>query len=103
MGPETGPRFGTLVERSTRMVVLVHLPNGRTAAAVRDAPVGVFTEPPAGLRRSLTWDQGKDMSAHFELTRAVRMPVFFCQPHSPGSGARMRTRPAARLLPTCMA
>ncbi len=65
------------------MVVLVHLPNGRTAAAVRDALVGVFTEPPAGLRRSLTWDQGKEMSAHLELTRAVRMPVFFCQPHSP--------------------
>ena len=79
------------------MVVLVHLPNGRTAAAVRDALVGVFTEPPAGLRRSLTWDQGKEMSAHFELTRAVRMPVFFCHPTAPGSGARMRTRPAARL------
>jgi len=83
MGPGNRSAIGTLVERSTRMVVLVHLPHGRTAAAVRDALVGVFTDLPASLRRSLTWDQGKEMSAHAELARTVPMPVFFCQPHSP--------------------
>jgi len=83
MGPGNRPAIGTLVERSTRAVVLVHLPHGRTAAAVRDALVGVFIDLPAGLRRSLTWDQGKELSAHADLTRAAGLPVYFCQPHSP--------------------
>ncbi len=78
-----GSAIGTLVERSTRTVVLVHLPHGRTAAATRDALADVFTSLPAGLRRSLTWDQGKELSAHAELAVTADMPVFFCQPHSP--------------------
>jgi IS30 family transposase len=83
MGAGNRSAIGTLVERSTRSVVLVHLPHGRTAAAVRDALIGVFTDLPATLRRSLTWDQGKEMSAHAELASTVGMPVFFCDPHSP--------------------
>ena len=63
--------------------MLVHLPNGRTAAATRDALADVFTNLPAGLRRSLTWDQGKELSAHAELARTAGMPVFLCHPHSP--------------------
>jgi len=83
MGLGNGSAIGTLVERSTRTLVLVHLPHGRTAAAVRDALAHVFTDLPVGLRRSLTWDQGKELSAHADLTRTLAMPVYFCQPHSP--------------------
>ncbi len=83
MGPGNRSAIGTLVERSTRAVVLVHLPHGRTASAVRDALVEVFTAMPAGVRRSLTWDQGTELSAHADLTRILSLPVFFCHPHSP--------------------
>ncbi len=54
MGPGNRSAIGTLVERSTRAVVLVHLPHGRSAVAVRDALVEVFAAMPAGVRRSLT-------------------------------------------------
>ena len=83
MGLGNGSAIGTLVERTTRTLILVHLPHGRTAAAVRDALTKVFTDLPVGLRRSLTWDQGKELSAHADLTRTVALPVYFCQPHSP--------------------
>ena len=83
MGLGNASAIATLVERSTRTLILVHLPHGRTATAVRDALAGVFTGLPPGLRRSLTWDQGKELSAHADLTRTLTMPVYFCQPHSP--------------------
>ena len=83
MGPANGSAIGTLVERSTRTVMLVHLPHGRTAATTRDALADMFNSLPAGLRRSLTWDQGKELSAHAELAHTAGAPVFFCQPHSP--------------------
>ncbi|WP_380164824.1 IS30 family transposase [Jannaschia sp. R86511] len=83
MGPGNRSAIGTLVERSTRAVMLVHLPAGRTAIAVRDALIAVFSALPLGLRRSLTWDQGKELSAHADLTRTIGLPVFFCDPHSP--------------------
>jgi len=63
--------------------MLLHLAHGRAAAAVRDALVEVFTALPGGLRRSLTWDQGKELSAHADLTRTLGLPVYFCEPHSP--------------------
>jgi len=83
MGAGNRSAIGTLVERSTRTVILVHLPHGRSAAAVRDALIGVFTDLPATLGHSLTWDPGKEMSAHADLAATVGMPVFFCDPHSP--------------------
>lgn len=83
MGSGNRSAIGTFVERSTRTLVLVHLSHGRTAAAVRDALIVVFTDLPVDLRRSLTWDQGKELSAHAELTRILAMPVYFCEPHSP--------------------
>lgn len=64
-------------------MALLHLPHGRTSAAARDALLAAFSDLPVGLRRSLTWDQGKELSAHVELTRTLAMPVYFCQPHSP--------------------
>jgi len=76
--------IGTLVDRASRFTILLHLPGRRhTAEAVRDALVQAMGQLPAQLRRSLTWDQGKEMALHAEITQALGMPVFFCDPHSP--------------------
>jgi transposase, IS30 family len=75
--------IGTLVERSTRYVMLLHLPNGKTSTDVRDALIASLGELPAQLRRSLTWDQGREMARHREFSLATDMAVYFCDPHSP--------------------
>jgi IS30 family transposase len=75
--------IGTLVERSTRFVMLLHLPAGHDAAAVAQAMTGAMATLPAQLRRSLTWDQGWEMTAHAQITLATGLPVYFCDPHSP--------------------
>jgi IS30 family transposase len=75
--------IGTLVERTTRRLVLVHLGYDRSANALSKALISVFGALPARMRRSLTWDQGKEMAGHLDLTRATDMPVYFCHPHSP--------------------
>ncbi|MFD3505765.1 IS30 family transposase [Streptomyces sp. NPDC058678] len=75
--------IGTLVDRSTRYVKLLHLPGGRGAEQVRDALVHALGDLPAELARSVTWDQGSEMSRHDEFTRATGIPVYFCEPASP--------------------
>ncbi|MEU6479023.1 IS30 family transposase, partial [Streptomyces sp. NPDC047017] len=75
--------IGTLVERSSRFVTLVHLPHGRRPAQMRDALVQTVATLPAQLRRSLTWDQGSEMHLHKDFSIATDMPVFFCDPGSP--------------------
>ena len=75
--------IGTLVERSTRFVLLLHLPHGHGAAAVAAAMTGAMGTLPAQLHRSLTWDQGKEMAAHRQITLATGLAVYFCDPHSP--------------------
>jgi len=92
--------IGTLVERTTRYTMLLHLPPmpghgviartktgpalaGHGAEAVRDAIVRTITTLPEALRRSLTWDQGAEMAQHAHLTLESGLPVFFCDPHSP--------------------
>ncbi|MEP6562664.1 MAG: IS30 family transposase [Nakamurella sp.] len=82
-GESNRTAIGTLVERSTRFVILLHLPNGHGAVAVRDALVSSIATLPLQLRRSLTWDQGTEMARHREFTVATDIPVFFCDPHSP--------------------
>ena len=74
---------GTLVERSTRFVLLLHLPDNAGAEAVRDAIVAKIGTLPAALRRTLTWDQGIELARHAEITIAADLPVYFCDPHSP--------------------
>ncbi len=64
IGRDGTSAIGTLVERATRYVMLLHLPHGRTAEHVRDALVTTLQTPPAHLKRSLTWDQGAEMAAH---------------------------------------
>jgi transposase, IS30 family len=83
IGADGASAIGTLVERATRYVMLVHLPNGRTAEAVRDQLVATMTTLPDHLRGSLTWDQGAEMAAHRSFTVATDMPVYFCDPASP--------------------
>lgn len=75
--------IGTLVERSSRYVILLHLPHGRTAEDVRAALTRQVSKLPAELRRTLTWDQGKEMAAHVRFATDTRMQVYFCNPHSP--------------------
>jgi IS30 family transposase len=90
--------IGTLVERSSRFTMLLHLPPmtdqgppvkngpavaGHGAEAVRDAIASTITTLPEQLRRSLTWDQGTEMAQHAQLRIETGLPVYFCDPHSP--------------------
>jgi len=73
----------TLVERTTRYLRVVALPGGIKAAPVRAALAADLLEVDPGLRRSLTWDRGREMAEHAELTTDTGCPVFFCDPRSP--------------------
>jgi IS30 family transposase len=92
--------IGTLVERTTRFTMLLHLPRmeghadsprvkhglalaGHGAEAVRDAIATSIATLPDQLRRSLTWDQGAEMAQHTELRVATGLAIYFCDPHSP--------------------
>jgi IS30 family transposase len=90
--------IGTLVERTTRFVMLLNLPAmphdgprvkngpalaGHGAAAVRDAIARTIVTLPEQLRQSLTWDQGTEMAQHAALRIQTGLPVYFCDPHSP--------------------
>jgi IS30 family transposase len=75
--------IATLVERTTRYVMLVHLPGRHDAETVRDALIDTVKTLPAHLKRSLTWDQGSEMAGHRAFTIATDIPVFFCDPASP--------------------
>jgi IS30 family transposase len=75
--------IGTLVERRTRFVLLLALPDGRSAPAVRDALTVRVQSLPAQLRRSLTWDQGRELAEHRRFTVDTGVAVYFSDPHSP--------------------
>jgi transposase, IS30 family len=84
MGRDNKSAIGTLVDRASRFTILLHVPGSRhTAEAVADSLVAALAQLPAQLRRSLTWDQGKEMALHADISQALSMPVFFCDPHSP--------------------
>jgi IS30 family transposase len=73
----------TLVERSTRFVMLVALPSGHKADLVADALAAKITTLPAALTRTLPWSQGHEMAAHATFTEATGIEVYFCDPKSP--------------------
>jgi IS30 family transposase len=75
--------IGTLVERSTRFVMLLHLPDDHGALAVQNAIVEKIVQLPQQLRRSLTWDQGREMANHVAIAAATDLEIYFCDPHSP--------------------
>lgn len=83
VGPGSASAIVTLVERSTRYVMLGHLPGGHTAEEVRDVLTALIGSLPEHLRGSLTWDQGCEMAAHKQFSIATGVPVYFCDPHSP--------------------
>ena len=84
MGPGNRSAIGTLVERSTRFVILLAFPDGiPTTAGVRTAISSALERLPAALRRTLTWDQGKELAHHQQITQATGTPVFFCDAHAP--------------------
>ena len=70
------------MERTTRFALLVPLPIDRKANTVRDTIASKIVELPEQLRRSLAWDQGKEMAAHADFKVATGVAVYFCDPHS---------------------
>jgi IS30 family transposase len=100
--------IGTLVERSTRFTMLIHLPReegfgvvprtkngpplaGYGAVTMKNALAATITTLPEQLRRSLTWDRGKEMSAHVQFKIETGLPVYFADPKSPWPPRRVRT------------
>ncbi len=79
----SGSAIGTLVERTTRFVMLLHLPDGHGALAVQEAIITKMAELPEHLRRALTWDQGMEMANHAQIAKATGLKIYFCDPHSP--------------------
>lgn len=75
--------IGTLVERTTRFVMLLHLPDGHSAAEVNAAMAAKITELPAALVRSITWDQGSELARHRQFSIDTGVDIYFCDPHSP--------------------
>jgi IS30 family transposase len=75
--------IGTLVERQTRFVLLVALPNGHAAPEMRDRLAEQIVTLPDHLRRSLTWDQGRELAEHARFTIDTGVQVYFCDPRSP--------------------
>lgn len=83
IGKQGKTAMGTLVERKSRYLVPVALPDGRDAGAVREGVIRSVRDMPANLRRSITWDQGAEMAQHAALTLATDIPVYFAHAHSP--------------------
>jgi IS30 family transposase len=83
IGKDCKSAVGTLVERTTRYVMLLHLPEGRDARLVDQAMRTAIGTLPAELARTITWDQGIEMSFHAQFTIATGIPVYFCDPHKP--------------------
>jgi len=83
MGANNASAVGTLVERSTRYTILLHLEHGKTAQGVKEAMKRAVRELPAEMVTSITWDQGSEMGRHKEFTVATNIPVYFCDPHIP--------------------
>jgi transposase, IS30 family len=82
-GTQNQSAIGTLVERATRYVLLLHLPNGHGADAVQQAMVEAMSRLPQTLRKTLTWDQGIEMANHVQIAAATDLDIYFCDPHSP--------------------
>lgn len=83
MGTQNRSAIATLVERSTRYLLLAHMPAINRAEDLRDGLIKAFNPLLPALRTSLTWDQGSEMAKHAGFTAATGTPVYFCDPHSP--------------------
>jgi IS30 family transposase len=83
IGKDGRSAVGTLVERSTRYVLLLHLPEGRGAEQVDAAMRRAIATLPGELFRTITWDQGREMARHARFSIDTAIQVYFCDPHSP--------------------
>src|SRR6516165_105890 len=83
IGKNQASQIGTLVERSTGFVQLLHLPARRDPETVAEAMIASIKTLPDALRRSLTWDQGSEMHQHARISLAADIDIYFCDPHSP--------------------
>ena len=83
LGADCRSQVGMLTERTTRFTLLFALPNGRSAPVVRDALTRIVSTIPTQLRRSLTWDNGKEMAEHVAFSAATDLQVYFCDPGHP--------------------
>ena len=83
MGEANRSAIGTLIERQARYLILFHVPEAHTAEAIRDGITSALSALPPGLRRSLTWDQGKEMALHLQTSALTGMPVYVCDAHAP--------------------
>ncbi len=83
LGAGSRSAVGTLVERATRFVLLLHLGSDKSAVNVEQVMRRTVMTLPDELRRSITWDQGAEMAGHAAFTIATGIPIYFCDPHSP--------------------
>jgi transposase, IS30 family len=83
MGKNNRSAVGTLVERTSRYLLLLHLPQGHDAVAVDSAMRAAIAKLPGEFFRTITWDQGREMARHADFTIDTGIQVYFCDPHSP--------------------
>jgi transposase, IS30 family len=83
VGADSASAIGTLVERATRFVMLLHLPQRHGALEVQEAMIAAMSRLPDTLRRTLAWDQGIEMANHAQIADATGLEIYFCDPHSP--------------------
>ena len=83
LGPANRSAIGTLVERSTRFTILLHLPGRHDAESVAEAMIREMAHLPEHLRCSITWDRGSELADYAKIQLELKAPVFFCDPHSP--------------------
>jgi transposase, IS30 family len=83
IGKNQASQIGTLVERSTGFVQLLHLPASREADVVAEAMIAKIQALPQNLWKTLTWDQGHEMAAHGRISIDAGVDIYFCDPHSP--------------------
>jgi transposase, IS30 family len=83
IGAGGGSAVGTLVERSTRFTILLHLPGRHDADSVAAAMIAEMSSLPEHLRRSITWDRGSELAAYEHIQLQLGTQVYFCDPHSP--------------------
>lgn len=84
IGGDGSSAIGTLVERATRFTILLHLPGGKhTSDVVAEAMIAEMSHLPEHLRRSITYDRGVEMARYRDIQLALKLPVYFCDPHSP--------------------
>jgi IS30 family transposase len=83
MGRKGKSVIGTLVERSTRFLIILYLPDGHSALQVQEAMLAATKRLPQALWKSLTWDQGHEMTNHAEISIATGLQIYFCDPAKP--------------------